>query len=181
RNFAEAEGGLAFEIKPSEDPLFSTEDKPSAPPARRSIIAQIRTPNAPGSGALLVSPDRQALLVVVQLTTEFLTDRNWPTIAKIEELVHRLGQQNKIPPGLQIALTGSAVIGRDHTLAQLESARATSTLTVVLVVVLLVLIYRAPLLALIPLATVYISVQIAIHLLPLLGQAGYLTLFQGLE
>src|SRR5205823_2375449 len=118
---AQAEGGLAYEIKPTEEPLFSEEPQPSPEPQQRSIIARIRTPNTPSVGALLVSPDSQALLVLVELTTDFLSQSNWPTVEKIEGLVSSLRQQAKIPEGLGIAITGSAVMGRDHSRAQLES------------------------------------------------------------
>ncbi len=183
RQIAESEGGLAFEAKATDDPLFSDEGdaKPSESSQPRSIIARIRTPNAPGVGGLLVSPDEKAMLVVVELTTEFLSDRNWPTIAKVEALIARLRDEGKVPQGLDIALTGSAVIGRDHSRAQLESVRATGILTVVLVVILLVLIYRAPLLALIPLATVYLAVQVSLNILAILGGSGHLVLFQGIQ
>jgi RND superfamily putative drug exporter len=184
RQIAEAEGGLAYEIKPSEEPLFPADNEPHTPPAtpkNRSIIARIQTPNTLGTGALRVSPDQKALLVVVELTTEFLSTLNWPVIGRIENLVQELEQQGKVPAGLDIALTGSAVIGRDRALAQLQSVRATETLTVVLVVALLILIYRAPLLALIPLATVYLAVQVSINLLAILARAGYVTLFQGIQ
>jgi RND superfamily putative drug exporter len=193
RQIAEAEGGLAGQATPSEEPLFPDEATPPpesvrsgesnrpGQPERRSIIARIRTPNAPGTGALLVSPDEQALLVVVELTTEFLASGNWPTITKIEDLVGQLRQEGKIPSGVDISVTGSAVIGRDHTQARLRSARATELLTVLLVIGLLILIYRAPLLALIPLATVYLAVKTSLNLLALLAQAGYVTLFEGIQ
>src|SRR5262249_15094351 len=145
------------------------------------IIERIRTPNAPGSGSLLVSPDGKALLVVVELTTEFRSQRNWQTITRIEDFLSQLKEQGSVPQEITIFLTGSAFIGRDHTLAQLQSARSTDLLTVVLVMVLLVVIYRAPLLALIPLLTVYFTVKIALYILALLGQAGYITLFQGIQ
>jgi putative drug exporter of the RND superfamily len=184
RKQAEADGGLAYEIKASDEPLFPTDDesaKPPEPPKKRSIIARIRTPNTPGVGGLLESPDAQALLVVVDLTTEFLSNQNWPTIENIEQLLRELQAKGDVPPGLKIAMTGSAVIGRDHTVAELQSVRATMFLTVVMVIVLLILIYRAPLLALIPLATVALSVQVSLNILALLSKAGYLTLFQGLQ
>jgi RND superfamily putative drug exporter len=180
RDIAAQEGGLAYETKPSDEPLFSDEPPPG-PPEQRSLIARIRTPFTPGAGSLLVSPDEQALLVVVELTTDFLSHRNWPTIERVENLVARLRQEGKVPQGLEVAVTGSAVIGRDRSQAQLRSVRATGVLTVVLVIVLLVLIYRAPLLALIPLLTVYLSVQVAMHVLAILGNSGYLTVFQGLQ
>ena len=183
RSLAEDDGGLAYEIKSSDDPLFSDDEsvKQPEPPQKRSIIARIRTPNTPGAGALLVSPDGQALLVVVDLTTEFLSIQNWSTIEETEKLVHHLQARGEVPPGLEITITGSAVIGRDHTQAERDSVSSTMFLTVVMVIVLLVVIYRAPLLALIPLATVGLAVQISLNILALLGQAGYLTLFQGLQ
>src|SRR5262249_13137347 len=74
------------------------------PPPQRSIIARVRTPNAPGSGALLVSPDGQALLMVVELTTEYLSRRNWPTIAKVENLIDDLRRGGEVPDGLDVVL-----------------------------------------------------------------------------
>jgi putative drug exporter of the RND superfamily len=185
RRIADDQGGLVSQAAPSEDErLF--DDEPAPPPqprpqTERSIMYRIRTPNAPGAGALLVSPDHKALLVVIELTTEFTSHANWPTITRVEDLVGDLKQQGKLPEGLDIAVTGSAVIGRDHSLAELRSARATGLLTVVLVVVLLIVIYRAPLLALIPLGTVYLSVQVALNLLAMLAARGYLEVFQGIE
>jgi RND superfamily putative drug exporter len=181
RQIAAAEGGLAGTVEPSDEPLFPGDEERPRPPERRSIITRIRTPDAPGSGALLVSPDRQVLLVVVELTTEFLSHRNWQTLAQIEGLVQDLRAQGKVPLGMDITVTGSAVIGRDHSLAQLQSARATELLTVLLVIGLLIVIYRAPLLAVIPLATVYLAVQLALNLLALLARAGYVTLFEGIQ
>jgi RND superfamily putative drug exporter len=181
RKLAEAEGGLASEPAPSDEPLFG-DDKPApAKPTERSIIARIRTPNAPGSGTLLVSPNQRVLLVVLELTTPFVAHRNWQTLDQIEDLLRGLRQQGKVPQGLEIFVTGSAAIGRDHSIAQLQSARATERLTVGLVIVLLILIYRAPLLAIIPLATVYLAVRLALNVLAILADYGYLTLFQGIE
>lgn len=181
RRIAEADGGLAFEFALSDDPLPLGEA--TAPPVERkkSIIGRIRTPNTPGIGSLLVSQDGKARLVLLELTTEFLARQNWPTIDRVEETLADLQAQGQVPAGLDIFLTGSAVIGRDRTYANLHSARATEFWTVVLVVVLLVLIYRSPLLAIVPLATVFLAVQLALGGLALLAQAGYLTLFQGVQ
>src|SRR5262249_54149746 len=90
RKIAEDEGGLAGEAVPSDEPLFPSDVVESRPPVRRSVIARIRTPNAPGTGALLVSEDERALLLVVELTTEFLSRDNWPTLARIEDLIRTL-------------------------------------------------------------------------------------------
>ncbi len=181
RQIAEADGGLAYEIQPSDDPLFADETAAPKVSPQRSIIARIRTPNAPGAGALLVSADRKALLVVVDLTPEYSSHLNYHVIEQTEALLRRLREEAKIPAGIDVLMTGSAVLGRDHSLAELESVRVTGLLTVLLVAGLLILIYRAPLLALIPLATVYLAVQIAVNLLGLLAQAGYVTVFGGLQ
>lgn len=181
RHIADEEGGLASETAPAEGPLFGPPTQPTPPPPQRSIIERIRTPNAPGTGALLISPDDELMLVVMELTTNFLSNRNWPTIQRVEDFTDGLRRQGKLPAGVDIFVTGSAVIGRDHSQAELQSARATGILTVVMVIVLLVLIYRAPFLALIPLLTIYLTVQLALNILAMLGEAGYLTLFQGLQ
>src|SRR5438067_1642884 len=84
----------------------------------------------------------------------FLPKNVWPVGTAVEKLVREFREQGKLPQGMDATVTGGAIIGRDHSVAQVQSIRATGTLTVILVVALLVLIYRAPLLALIPLATV---------------------------
>jgi RND superfamily putative drug exporter len=181
RKVAEAEGGLADEAPPPDEPLFDDEPARPAKAGKKSIIASIHTPNAPGVGALLVSEDRREMLVVVEMTTEFLSADNWPTIDRIQDMLREMRAGGKIPARLNITLTGSAVVGRDHTKAELQSVKMTETLTIVFVVVLLLAIYRAPLLALIPLVTVALSVKVALNILAILGAAGYIRLFQGIQ
>src|SRR5262249_14596616 len=122
QEIADAEGGLAAE--PSAEPDTSAEGVTPAEERPKSIIARIRTPNAPGTGALLVSPSRQALLVVLELTTDLLSRRNWATIDKVQDLLAELRRDSQIPPGMEIYLTGSAMVGHDHVWAARDSARA---------------------------------------------------------
>ena len=81
RQIADEEGGLASEPRPSDQPLFSDEPPDQSRP--KPVVALIRTPNAPSGGAFLVSPDRRALLVEIELTNEFLSADNWPTVGKV--------------------------------------------------------------------------------------------------
>jgi putative drug exporter of the RND superfamily len=148
---------------------------------KRSTIWKISSARDPGSGALLISPDHQATLVVVELTTEFMELRNRATLSQFENFLEQARHEEKVPAGLTIALTGSATVGRDINEGQIQSARATETWTVVLVVGLLLLIYRAPLLALVPLVTVYCALQVSIKLLSLLAETGVVTLFEGIR
>ena len=62
------------------------------------------------------------------------------------------------PPGLKVGITGSAAIGGDMLDSAAEKAfRNTELTTVVLVVVILLVVYRAPLLVLIPLITIGVA------------------------
>lgn len=61
------------------------------------------------------------------------------------------------PAGLQRALTGSAVVGHDLNEASIRSVHNTTNATIALVVIILLVVYRSPLLALIPLVTIALS------------------------
>jgi RND superfamily putative drug exporter len=141
-------------------------------------VTHIRSFADQGSGALLVSRDKHATLVVMELATQFLDSRNAPLVAKIEELVATLRDEGEAPEGLEVAVTGSATAGRDMQRAEAQSAHAVEIWTVGVVVVLLMLMYRAPFVALIPLLTVFISVQIALHVLAMLAEAEVFTVFR---
>lgn len=168
RKLAEAEGGLA-------------EPNGAGKAQATSIIADISSFDTPGIGGLLVSSDRHATIILIDLTTELLDGRNWPVVGKVEQLIQRWGQLGQVPAGLELSLIGSAVVGRDMTMGQRASARAVEFWTVVLVLVLLGLIYRAPLLALLPLCTVYLATQVALYFLSHMARAGWITLFEGVE
>src|SRR5207237_5301030 len=70
RQIAKADGGLANEAAASDEPLFGEDSDTSAKPTKRSLMARIRTPNAPGLGALLDSADHSALLLLRDLTPD---------------------------------------------------------------------------------------------------------------
>jgi RND superfamily putative drug exporter len=139
-----------------------------------SIISQVRDFNDKQIGQLLNSQDGKATLIVVELKNDFLDLRNTETIDRIEQLVtsDRSDLHSKIPEGLQLALSGSAAVGGDMLSAAQDGARRTQMFTVVLVIGLLLIIYRAPFVALIPLVTVFISMQISMAILILLTWAG---------
>jgi RND superfamily putative drug exporter len=151
------------------------------------IVADIRTFSDRDMGPLLISDDQKATLVIMELTTEFTERKNDPLVNKIEALFGRPGHpgplfiEKDFPRGLELSLSGLATVGRDMRAAAQHSADATLLATTVLVIVLLFAIYRAPILAVIPLLTVFVSVEIALHLLCILAKAGYVTLFGGIE
>src|SRR5947199_182639 len=81
-------------------------------------------------GVLLQSRDRKAELVAVELNSEFLDSRNWPTVDAVERLVGDLKARGEAPDGLDVALTGSAVLGRDTGRAEERSAAAVQRWTI---------------------------------------------------
>ena len=159
------------------------------------IVHNIQWFEDPKIGDLLDSEDGKASLIVVQLKTEFLDQANAELVNLVEEFIERLyrtpvrpggqGEESQvtqtIPAGLDVAISGSATFGRDMIVESQKSAKATEHWTVILVVILLIAIYRAPLLALIPLITVAVSTAVAISLLAISAQQGWVSLFNGIE
>ncbi|MFI4852575.1 MAG: MMPL family transporter [Gimesia chilikensis] len=161
---------------------FATERKDNNSQTLTSNISRIRTYTDKSIGDLLQSEDNKASLVIVELSTEFLDQSNAQTVESIENLIQNdEAFKQTIEPGLDISLSGIATVGRDMIRAANQSAEATELWTVLLVILLLIIIYRAPILALIPLFTVFVSVQIALSVLAILGDWGWVGLFSGIE
>jgi RND superfamily putative drug exporter len=146
-----------------------------------SPVTALRAPGDGPTGALLRSTDGRAELVTIDLSGEFLDARNWPTVAAVERLVADLRAAGQVPAGLDVAPTGSAVLGRDTGTAERAGAAAVQRWTLVVIVVLLLLVYRAPLLALIPLVTVAAAIEVAVRLLGAVAAAGHLSLDPGMR
>jgi RND superfamily putative drug exporter len=139
-----------------------------------SIILKVRDFDDNQVGKLLDSVDNKATLIIVELKNEFLDHRNRPTIDRIQELITpgKVLKNEEFPTGSHLALSGPATVGRDMLLAAEEGARSTETWTMILVIGLLLAIYRAPFLALIPLVSVFVAVHISMATLVLLTWAG---------
>ncbi|GIX03632.1 MAG: hypothetical protein KatS3mg113_0638 [Planctomycetaceae bacterium] len=136
----------------------------------------------PQMGRFLMSPNKQATLLLIELKTEFLDTKNSPLIAEIEQLLHHDAElQESLPEGLQLDLSGTAVVGRDMLRAAKQSAQSTEKWTIILVVALLLAIYRAPLLALVPLTTVFVAVLLTLKLLCWAAARQWVVLFSGIE
>jgi putative drug exporter of the RND superfamily len=150
-------------------------------PGWESVFSRIRSPSAGPTGLLLRSRDRRAALVVIELKPEFLDKQNWPVVDRVESLVGDMQADPGTPAGLELALDGSAVLGRDTGKAELESGRAVKRWTIIVVAGLLLLVYRAPLLAVIPLITVFAAIEVALKILGLIAVWGRLDLYVGVS
>ncbi len=78
-------------------------------------------------------------------------------------------------------MSGTATVGRDMNVAAEKSADATESVTVFLIVTMLVLIYRAPIMALIPLTTVILVLKMVISILSLLAEHQVMGVFQSMD
>jgi RND superfamily putative drug exporter len=133
-------------------------------------IARICTHRDPILGRRLVSGDGRCTLVQISLSTPYLAVQTRTTVDAIQRVLSSESPvANKYPhdPKLRVHLTGPAGIGRDLIAASANSLESTTLATIVLVVAILLLVHRAPVLALIPLGTIAVSVWVALKILAL--------------
>ena len=125
-------------------------------------------------GEKLVSPATdagQALLIILQLRSEFMAIDNMDLVAGIYRKLDAIRAEKDFPKdGLQLGVTGSAAVGNDMLSAAAESIRNTERAAVILVIVILLLVYRAPGLVIVPLVTIVASVAVAMGLVALATQ-----------
>src|SRR5262245_11071241 len=117
-------------------------------------------------GSRLTSADKHCTLIQVALTTPYLAIQTRDAVNRAERCVRaRLTEAQ--PVGLNVYPTGPAGIGRDLVNASAKSLDRTTWATVILVVTVLMLVYRAPLLALVPLLTIALATWVSLSLLAL--------------
>ncbi|MCU0960374.1 MAG: MMPL family transporter [Pirellulaceae bacterium] len=123
-------------------------------------------------GSKLVSRDNSVRLVVVQLSNEFMAVDNIRVVQQLEEAMEpvRAWLHQHGPAGLMLLQSGSAAVGADLLRSAAASIRHTEIVTVLLVVAILVVVYRSPLLLIVPLATILVSLLVSSGLVALLTQ-----------
>ncbi len=114
----------------------------------------------------------QATVTLLQIKNEFAATSNIGLLGHVQEIV--AAARDNAPERLNVGITGSAAIGGDMLRSAVESIKNTESTTVLLVIVILLLVYRAPLLVLIPLATIGAALFVSTDLLALLTQVSRL-------
>jgi RND superfamily putative drug exporter len=112
----------------------------------------------------------QAALVVLQLNVEFMSVGNIPFVESVYKRVDDLRHDPTLPKGLELAVSGSAPLGTDMLRSMEESVKNTEVATIALVVLILLVVYRAPGLVLIPLVAIGVSFAVAVDFIGLIAQ-----------
>jgi len=142
-------------------------NEPSSP------VTSVWSYATPILGPELISPVGrfgQATLILLNLRTEMAAIENMGFIYHLRQTLDATQSVADYPAGLKLGLTGSPAISADMLLAAEESIRNTEWTTIVLVVLILVAVYRAPGLVLVPLLTILATWVLSIDLLALLAE-----------
>ncbi|PQO44085.1 MMPL family transporter [Blastopirellula marina] len=126
-------------------------------------LFDVWTRHTPVVGKMLVDPEQNAGLIILHLTNEFAATDNIRIVSQIEALVDKMREEVHASGDdqLKIGVTGSAAIGGDMLLAAKESIASTEFYTIALVILILLIVYRAPLLAMAPLLSIAVSFCVA--------------------
>jgi RND superfamily putative drug exporter len=136
-----------------------------SPRYRRSLAAVARVANGVGP----ISRDGEAALLFLAIDAE---DRG-AVVSGVGEI--RTYLRAHAPPRLRAFVTGPGGIAADLEATASEAAHTLLFATVGLVLILLLLVYRAPVLALLPLAAVAAAYLVAVGIAYLLIEAGWIT------
>ena len=120
--------------------------------------------NTPIIGQKLISPVTdlgQAVLLVLHIRNEFMAIDNMDLLRRMHEAMADEEASKTFPKGLKLGISGSAAIGSDILFSSEESINSTELTTVTLVIVILLLVYRAPGLVMVPLVAIGVSVFVA--------------------
>lgn len=138
----------------------------AANPGLRMIgVAGHKTPII---GRRLISDDGCCTLIQVSLATPYMALQTRETVERCEAAARDVFRE--APDGLTMTMTGPAGIGRDLIRASSDSLDHTTWATIALVVAVLIMVYRSPVLALVPLVTIGISTWSALSVLALAAQ-----------
>jgi RND superfamily putative drug exporter len=135
-------------------------------------VNQIDTHRSPVIGPRLIGSRapglNQAVLSIVSLNSTYLSQKTRLAVDRILEWVNT--EKRAPPPGLSRAVTGSAAVGHDTNTATDESIQNTTNTTIALVILILLVVYRSPLLAMVPLVAIAVSVFASLRLIALLTE-----------
>ena len=141
-------------------------------PGRPAQVVRVLGPaSIPEIAQRLVSHDGTTALVAVSLSTSFVAPITQDVVAWMNRQAN--SADLAVPAGLGLRWTGDAVIGRDYMANVQTSLDRAAIATVVLLLIVLLAVYRSFWLALVPLATIGVSLLISRGLLGWMILAGW--------
>jgi RND superfamily putative drug exporter len=155
-----------------------------------ALAARLRASLPPGAVSAILAPsddpvlaqrllaaDGRAALVLVRLPLGFASEAANGIVARVETL---LGEERLTEDGapLRAWLSGDATLGRDTLAAIEEGARRSLLATVALVALILAAVVRAPVAALVSLATLAVALVVATGCVTLAAELGLSVAFQ---
>ena len=123
-------------------------------------------------GHKLLSADKHARLITVQLGNDFTATANIDILNGIEAVIAEVRAEHAelVSDDLQIQISGSAAFGADMLRAAASVVKKTEIVTIVLVLGILALVYRGPFLIAIPLTSIAVSLLVATAVIALLAR-----------
>jgi putative drug exporter of the RND superfamily len=151
---------LAQRMAETSDELRGPEDLDSV-----SIRSPGDVPFPPRSNPYITAQTAsgQAALIKINIPANFITSRSARIVKHVRSILE--SEKSSLPKDLQVSVTGSSAFGLDYARAAEKSHVQTFAVTIGAVVLILLLIYRAPLAALIPLGGITAAAVIALTLL----------------
>jgi RND superfamily putative drug exporter len=139
----------------------------------RNVLRVLGPASQPEIADRLRSRDGTVSLLVMPLDSAHVSPAAHESVAWLQKKAAELQDQVPESAGLELRWTGDAVIGKDYMAQVQASLDRAAAATVVLLLLVLLLVYRSLLLALVPMATIGISLVIARGLLAWLSLAGW--------
>jgi putative drug exporter of the RND superfamily len=154
---------LAFATRLAE--RIAAEDSPKA------VLRVLGPGSSPEVAARLRSKDGTVALVAVPLSTSFVAPATHEAVAWLQSQTR--ADRLELPQGLEVKWAGDALIGRDYMSNVQTSLDRAAVVTVLLLLGVLFAVYRSVWLALVPLATIGMSLVIARSVLAWMTLAGW--------
>lgn len=152
----------AIEAVAERIPRPVTEHVTAADLAGLSVRSPRSIPMNPSPLRPAADANGQAALIVVNIPSNFITLRSSRTVDHIRAIL-----DGSLPAGLEAAITGSSGFGHDYALAAKRSHDNTVLVTLSAVICILLVVYRAPGAAMIPLAAIGMAAVVADRVLAL--------------
>jgi len=135
------------------------------------LVGVLGPDSGPEIAQRLVSRDGTAMLVAATLSSSFVAPVSHDAVHWMKRVA--TSADAAVPAGLEIHWTGDAVIGRDYMANVQTSLDRAAWATVVLLMIVLLAVYRSFWLALVPLATIGVSLVISRGVLAWMMLAGW--------